>query len=34
LENFGEEIHQTPDRHPDGTKHRYSWTFVTTPDDN
>jgi len=28
LEKFGEEIHQTPDRHPEGIKLSYSWTFV------
>jgi len=28
LENFGEEIHQTPDHHPDGTKFGNSSIFV------
>jgi len=34
LENFAEEIHETPDRHPEDSKLSYSWTFVTTPYDN
>jgi len=34
LENFTEEIHEVPDRRPEGTKLRHSSTFVILPDNN
>jgi len=33
MENFADEIHQTPDRRPEGTKLKYSSRFVISPDD-
>jgi len=33
MENFADEIHQTPDRRPESTKLKYSSRFVISPDD-